>query len=748
MREHPRIAAFPRHHRLSTHSRIPESIRGFHRLVGASVVTRLSHMSPDSTLRRLDTGSPILFASLQRRRREPRSVYLPHVRRPSLLPLSGLGKRKKAIQSGHAELINLATRLRDVEEQIKQLETKHTPALPTVEQDVSSEAQSTIPLCDNIFSLISETKQASMKFCLPELNVVSNPQNHSAFDLAQFDRNVLAQSSFSKVAEGSPPESPASRTQAVRSYSVDSHDREPEPTRSVSLGDQDDSTCSSYMTTRVPTALVSCQALQDSRRTRHPPSSTNSRASHYREYSAESSPTRSSSKYSVEGAQILEAFMTPKRPEQAALIQIAAQRAVHTPYHAESFPSAHEKDEGTSRNIADEDRDAEEGIADRPERAIFSNGEESDRVEVPADRGRNTTNSIEQLILFSEEESKGERVDNAFASTFHPAPRAGSASPSTISTQSAYSNPRSFVHELAPSCLSSPELFSQQEYPLRRRVQVSLYPRVTQPNFAPASQRGLISADDPFYDSPPRTGHFQKDCPSARPKTSSCGEQTLGLRAESSQPVEDPFSDAKADKGVKVLDQQNVEQKTEVRTLFLPPGQKRHFLRQKDPSACPPTIGLSRSPRRKIRTFLRRLAPRAEKARHSTPAGHLLPLPPVSPERNVRPSDLSPPRLRSRPTSSQPFEDVMLDEFAILSRKSPSKRRQHSRAHNATTYLEKGNLLVKPLPQQILPSLLSSLPIQSAVPTSLSPKDQSSPYQESPEVIRDSDSCVRFRSGE
>ena len=244
-----------------------------------------------------------------------------------------------------------------------------------------------------------------------------------------------------------------------------------------------------------------------------------------------------------------------------------------------------------------------------------------------------------------------------------------------------------------------------------------------QAKFAPASQRGLISADDHFYDSPPRTGHFQKDCPSARPKTSSCSERTLRLRAGSSQPVEDTISDTRADKDAKVLDQQNVEQTTEVRTLFLPPGQKRHFLRQKDPSACPPTIGLSRSPRRKIRTFLRRLAPRAEKARHSTPAGHLLPLPPVSPERNVGPSDMSPPRLRSRPTSSQ-----LLDEFAILYRKSPPQRRQHSRARNATMYLEKGNLLVKPLPQQIMPSLLSSLPIPSTVPTSLSPKKQISLY--------------------
>ena len=374
-------------------------------------------MSPDSTLRRLGTGSPTLFASLQRRRREPHSFYPPHVRRQSLLPLSGLGKRKKAIQSGQAELINLATRLREVEEQIKQLETTNTPTLSTVERVVPSEAQSAKPLCDNIPSLISETKQASMKFCLPEMTVFSDPQSGWAFDLAQSDHNVLAQSRFSKVAEGPSPESPASRTQAVRSYPVDSHDGRSEPTRSVPLGDQDDSSLSSYMTTRVPTALVSCQALQDSRRTPHPPSSTNSRASHYRECSAESSPTRSSPKYSVEGAQILEAFMTPKRPEQATLIQIAAQRAVHTPYHADSFPSVYEKDEGTSRNIADEDRDAE-GVADRPEKAIFSNGDESDRAEVPADRGRNTTNSIEQFTLFGEEKSKGEPVDNAFASIF------------------------------------------------------------------------------------------------------------------------------------------------------------------------------------------------------------------------------------------------------------------------------------------------------------------------------------------
>lgn len=202
---------------------------------------------------------------------------------------------------------------------------------------------------------------------------------------------------------------------------------------------------------------------------------------------------------------------------------------------------------------------------------------------------------------------------------------------------------------LDSSCTSISDLtFSTSSLP-KASPRLNIFPRIKQSSYESLHGRANLEYDqDPFYTiSPEQTGFVE------RPSSPYAVMEAEAVDVAGQVPVE-------GDSAAKPCPSPPSPPRRKDHRLrgLLNPGIKRQT---REVGSSP---HLLRSPRKKLRTFLRRLTPSMSKVRHSMPAGSLSPAgTPGSLEKRIK----TPPRLPTRKGSSLPFDEALLGELSRIS---------------------------------------------------------------------------------
>lgn len=245
-----------------------------------------------------------------------------------------------------------------------------------------------------------------------------------------------------------------------------------------------------------------------------------------------------------------------------------------------------------------------------------------------------------------------------------PAPQTPQPSFSVTGTMEQSSTPRSFPQarwqqssppstegtQLDSSCSSVSDPITPTSSLPKTSARLNLFPRIQQSSYESLGRRYHSEYDtDPFYAvGPDQTPCVGWEPSSPTPMSGHAAADTTDLPSEERESTEETSSSLhtprrRADHRLREMLNPGVKRQT--RDI----GSNQHVFR---------------SPRKKLRTFLRRFTPTMGKVRHSMPAVSAPPAPSsMAMERQVR----TPPRLPTRQGSSLPFDEAILGELSRIS---------------------------------------------------------------------------------